>query len=247
LSLVENRKSIETIGANSKIQIEKYFNEIRESIKKRETELLTQIDSVIDRELTDISAAINACADKREKIESVSRMLNSVRDSSVGTGAVEFSTPDREIDVLESFAEMKAIIRDQEVREYSSSRAGGGLELVQLYVPADAVVSLNNKVREIKSSIEGIRGLVPSRPNTAIHWQQAPPVARPTVPSYFESNGDTSSVPSEFTNSVTNSEVASSVVPPGMTIPDRKRRARRASTTTDIKLMAAIDNAVKSG
>ena len=216
LSLVENRKSVENVGATSKIQIDKYFNDIRESLKRKQDELVAQVDQIVDREVTEISREIFSCTERREKLESVSKLLNSVRDSSV-----ESLSSEREVEVLDSFAEMKTIIADS--NSSNGGRRFGSMELVQLFVPADAINVMNSSIREIKSAIAGLPGVVPTR---------TMPVEQPDIPSigtrYYDQSSD--------------------AVSSAGSLSARKRRVRRGSSTpNDMNLIAAINDAVRSG
>jgi len=113
------------------------------------------------------------------------------------------------------------------------------------------VVSMNNRVKDIRNAISDLRGVVPSRPQLMgvdtkekFFWQQAPPVGRGgTVISLANFDG---AAPSDFTTSAVDSEVPSSVVPSESSEANRKRRVRRGSTTTDLRMMSAIDNAIRS-
>ena len=219
LSLVENKKSVENVGITSKIQIDKYCNDIRESLKRKQDELVAHVDQIVDKEVGDISREIFACTERREKLESVSKLLNSVRDSSV-----ESLSSEREVEVLDSFAEMKSIITEN--GSGGSNMHGGRLgsmELVQLFVPADSINSMNSAIREIKGAISNLTGVIPARTmsETAVvdtHGQQK----------YYDHSDTVSSAGS---------------------LSSRKRRVRRGSTSTpnDINLIAAINEAVRSG
>ena len=216
LSLVENKKSVENVGATSKIQIDKYFNEIRESLRRKQDELVAQVEQIVDKEVTDITREIFACTERREKLESVSKLLNSVRDSSVETLSSE-----REVEVLDSFAEMKTIISENN----NGVKKLGSIELVQLFVPPDSINIMNSAIREIKGAIVGLPGVVPTR--------TMPPIE----PLNFEGHHS-----HKFYD---HSDAVSSVG----SVSSRKRRVRRGSSTTanDMHLISAINDAIRSG
>jgi|LauGreDrversion4_2_1035121.scaffolds.fasta_scaffold04613_3 hypothetical protein len=218
LSLVENKKSVENVGATSKIQIDKYFNEIRESLRRKQDELVAQVEQVVDKEVTDITREIFACTERREKLESVSKLLNSVRDSSVETLSSE-----REVEVLDSFSEMKTIISES---NNGGRRKFGSMDLVQLFVPPDSINIMNSAIREIKGAIVGLPGVVPTR---------TMPMIDDTVTN-FEGQSQ------KFYD---HSDAVSSVG----SVTSRKRRVRRGSSSTanDMHLISAINDAIRSG
>ena len=154
-NLFENKKSIETIGSNSRIQVGKYFADIRQLLKDKETELLRQIDSSVDAEICVIDQEIRECGQKRDKIESVSRLLHDVS----GTENIGGSITEREIEVLESFSEMKSIIASSN----SGQSADNTFRLVQLYIPHESVATMDKNIGHIREEISQLAGIVPTR------------------------------------------------------------------------------------
>ena len=155
LNLFENKKAVETVGSSSRIQIEKYFNELRQMLKDKEGSLLGQVSDTVQREVAEIEKEINFCASRRDKIESVSRLLNSVRELE---GSDSMSITEREIEILESFSEMKMLISDSR-----SDSEKNHFKLVQLYIPSDCVAIMDKQVCEIKSEIASLCGILPTR------------------------------------------------------------------------------------
>ena len=196
LNLFENKKSVETIGSNSKIQIEKYFSDLHHLLKDREADMISQVSATVDTEVVEIEKEAKKCAIKREKMESVSKILQEVSMFGAPDGG---SITEREIEVLESFSEMKSVI--SETRNEKNS-----FKLVQLYIPSDSVALMDKQVNKIKSDISSLCNIVPSR----------------NVPS------------PESTASLMS------------TTSSRKKRVK-GTTSGDMLLINAIDDAIRSG
>lgn len=153
INLVENKKSIENISANCKGQISKLFNDVRETLRLREHELMGKVESVVDSEIRHLEKDIQKNHDKRVKIESVSQLLNSVRDVQ-GSGA----SFEREIELLEAFSEMKS-----SVTESRAELMRNELSIVQLFISPDQMVRMQRLVETMKHSIADLPGITPSR------------------------------------------------------------------------------------
>lgn len=180
LNLVENRKSIETIGSNSRIQIEKFFSDLREVLKQREDQLIRQVDSVVERELVEISSEITSSSLRREKLESISHLLNSVVSTDHPT------TTEREIEVLDSFAEMKSVIAES---DSIKSTTQSPFTLKQLFVPSESVSRMSEQMNRIKSLVNGLPSIVPTRdePGTSLSTCATTAATTPVMTSAFSS------------------------------------------------------------
>lgn len=160
VSLCENKKSLENLNFNCKSQLGRFFDELRESLRLREIELVGKVDQIIEKEVKQIDKEIDATEEKRSRIESVFELLNSVRD--IQPGSTSGSSFEKEIDILEAFSEMKATV--------SESRAElmrNDIKLVQLFVGTEQISRMQQQIDEIKHHIAGIEGVVPANSNSS--------------------------------------------------------------------------------
>lgn len=154
VNLGENKKSLENLNFNCKGQVAKLFDELRESLRVREMELISKIESSIDREMIQLDKDINTNHERREKIESVFELINSVRDVQTSTGSASF---EKEIEILDAFSEMKST-----VAESRAELSRNDVRLILLYLAPEQVTRMQRQVEEIKSSISFIEGVVPT-------------------------------------------------------------------------------------
>jgi hypothetical protein len=183
INLSENKKSMENLNHNCKGQVSRLFSELREVLRVKELELTSKIEEVVDRELKMVDRESQRNSDKRSKIESVSRLLNSVTD--VNGIALSGNALEKEIELLDSFSEMKTVIT-----ESRSELIRNDLSLVQLFIPNDQVATMTKQIEFIKESIRDMRGIVPSRNAPTIHSFVTPQIT-PAVLSSL-STGSTS-------------------------------------------------------
>lgn len=156
INLSENKKSIENIHLSCKGQVAKLFNELREALRVKEHELVRQIEQMVEKEVKQLENEINRNAVKRSKIESVSRLLNSVREA-------QQNSPDslgfeKEIEVLDAFSEMKLSVLESRAEALKTD-----LNLVQLFIPSDQVAQMGLQIDNVKQSISALSGIIPSR------------------------------------------------------------------------------------
>jgi hypothetical protein len=157
LSLTENKKSLENLNFNCKSQIGRFFDELRESLRLREIELVGKVDTVIEKEVKQIEKELHLTEEKRMKIDSVFDLLNSVRDVQQSAS----NSFEREIDILEAFSEMKATV--------SESRADlmrNDVKLVQLFVGSEQVSRMQRQIEDLKHIIGDLEGVIPSSGRT---------------------------------------------------------------------------------
>ena len=154
VNLGENKKSLENLNFNCKGQIGKLFDELREALRHREMELITKIESTIDREMKQVDREINTNHERREKIESVFELINSVRDVQSSTGSTSF---EKEIEILDAFSEMRST-----VAESRAELSRNDVKFVQLYLAPENVSRMQRQIDEIKSAISFVEGIVPS-------------------------------------------------------------------------------------
>ena len=155
INLSENKKSIDNIHLSCKGQVGKLFNEMRETLRSREQELLRQIEQMVEKETKQLELEMNRNATKRIKIESVSRLLNSVREAQNADSSLGF---EKEIEVLDAFSEMKSSVSESRAEALKTD-----LNLVQLFIPSDQVAQMGLQVDNVKQYISNINGIIPSR------------------------------------------------------------------------------------
>ena len=172
INLSENKKTMENINHNCKSQLGRLFNELREVIRVKELELTSKIEQVVDQEIKTVEKESVKNAEKRSRIESVSRLLGSVSDVQ-GTSALE-----KEIELLDSFAEMKSIIA-----ESKSELLKNDISLVQLFIPSDQVSVMTKQIEFIKEAISDMRGIIPNRnaPSTTVSTSYTTPEITPAL------------------------------------------------------------------
>ena len=156
INLSENKKSIENVHLSCKGQVNKLFNELRESLRVKELELVRHIEQMVERESKQLGHEMNRNAAKRSKIESVSRLLNSVREAQNSSESMGF---EKEIEVLEAFSEMKISVSESRAEALKTD----DLNLVQLFIPPDQVAQMSLQIDTVKQAISELSGIVPSR------------------------------------------------------------------------------------
>ena len=150
VNLGENKKSLDNLNFNCKGQVAKLFDELREAIRAREIEIVGLIESVIEREMKQVEKEIRFNQEKREKIESVFDLINSVRDA--GSSSFE-----KEIEILDSFSEVRTTVSESRAELLRNE-----VRLVQLYINSDQVARMQTRIDEIRSSVAKIEGIIPA-------------------------------------------------------------------------------------
>lgn len=166
INLGENKKSLENLNFNCKSQVGKLFDELREAIRIREIELVGKIDTVIDREMKVLDKDIRLNQEKREKIESVFDLINSVREA--GSSSFE-----KEIEVLDAFSEVRTTVADSRAELMRND-----IRLCQLYISSDQVSRMQSQIEDMKESVMRIEGILPANEETRGSTSSSVPVKR---------------------------------------------------------------------
>jgi hypothetical protein len=104
--------------------------------------------------------------EKREKIESVFDLINSVREA--GSSSFE-----KEIEVLDAFSEVRTT-----VAESRAELMRNDIRLCQLYISSDQVSRMQSQIEDMKQSVMRIDGILPANEETRGSTTSSVPVKR---------------------------------------------------------------------